>query len=132
MGFALRQLDLPATDRRARVAEALEALDLGGLAPRHPLELSVGQRERVAIAAILAARPEVIALDEPTRGMDPARKAALVALLRARAAEGGAVIVATHDAAFARAAGDVALQMEGGRVRPAVPRVAAVAAGRAP
>jgi energy-coupling factor transporter ATP-binding protein EcfA2 len=73
----------------------------------------------VALGAILAARPAVIALDEPTRGMDPARKAALAALLRARAAEGAAVVVATHDTGFARSAGDLALEMAGGAARPA-------------
>jgi energy-coupling factor transport system ATP-binding protein len=119
VAFALRRLGLRGPERRARVAETLEALDLGGLAGRHPLDLSAGQRERVALGAILAARPAVIALDEPTRGMDPPRKAALAALLRARAAEGAAVVVATHDAAFARAAGDVALEMAGGAVRAA-------------
>jgi energy-coupling factor transporter ATP-binding protein EcfA2 len=119
VAFALRRLGLRGADRRARVAETLEALDLGGLAARHPLDLSAGQRERVALGAILAARPAVIALDEPTRGMDPARKAALAALLRARAAEGAAVVVATHDAGFARSAGDVALEMAGGAVRRA-------------
>jgi len=117
--FALRRLDLPAAERRSRIAAALEALDLGGLAARHPLDLSVGQRERVALSAILAARPSVIALDEPTRGMDPERKAALAALLRARAAEGAAVIVATHDAPFARSVADVALEMTAGGLRPA-------------
>jgi energy-coupling factor transport system ATP-binding protein len=119
VAFALRRLGLRGPERRARIAETLEGLDLGGLADRHPLDLSAGERERVAIGAILAARPAVIALDEPTRGMDPHRKAALAALLRARAAEGAAVVVATHDAAFARAAGDLALEMAGGAVRPA-------------
>ena len=75
--FALRALPLSAAERRAWVADAIERLDLGAVADRHPLDLSVGQRERVALAAILVARPGVIALDEPTRGMDPARKAAL-------------------------------------------------------
>jgi energy-coupling factor transport system ATP-binding protein len=117
VGFALERLGVPAAERRRRVAAALAALDLAGLAGRHPLDLSVGQRERVALAAILAARPRVIALDEPTRGMDPARKAALAALVRARAAAGATVVVATHDAAFARAVADVALRMEGGALR---------------
>jgi energy-coupling factor transport system ATP-binding protein len=125
VGYALRHLALSGAERRARVAGALEALDLGGLAGRHPLDLSVGQRERVALGAILAARPAVIALDEPTRGMDPARKEALVAMLRARAAEGAAVLVATHDAGFACRAADVALEMDGGAVRPAAAEVAA-------
>jgi energy-coupling factor transport system ATP-binding protein len=118
VGFALDRLGAPAAERRRRVAEALEALDLAALAARHPLELSVGQRERVALAAILAARPRVIALDEPTRGMDPERKAALARLLRARAAEGAAVLVATHDAAFARAAADEVLRMDDGALWP--------------
>ena len=119
VGYALQRLGPPGRERRARVAETLATLDLGGLAGRHPLDLSVGQRERVALGAILAVRPAVIALDEPTRGMDPARKEALVALLRARAAEGAAVLVATHDAGFARRAADVAFEMAGGAVRPA-------------
>jgi energy-coupling factor transporter ATP-binding protein EcfA2 len=128
VAFAVRRLGLGGRERRARVDETLEALDLGGLAGRHPLDLSAGERERVALGAILAARPGVIALDEPTRGMDPARKAALAALLRARAGEGAAVVVATHDAGFARAAGDVALELAGGAVRPAAVPVDAQAA----
>jgi energy-coupling factor transport system ATP-binding protein len=130
VGFALSRLGLAPPGRRARVAEALEELGLVALAGRHPLELSVGQRERVALAAILAARPRVIALDEPTRGMDPGRKAALARLVRTRAAEGAAVVVATHDAGFARAVGDVALEMAGGAVRPA-PAPAPAPAGAA-
>ena len=114
VALALRALGLPAAERRRRVAAALEEMDLGALAHRHPLDLSVGQRERVALAAVLVTRPGVIALDEPTRGMDPARKEALARLLRARAAEGAAVVVATHDAAFARRAGDRALVMRDG------------------
>jgi energy-coupling factor transport system ATP-binding protein len=119
VAFALERLGVPGRERRERVAAVLEELDLGPLAARHPLDLSVGQRERVALAASLAARPGVIALDEPTRGMDPERMAALGALLRARAAEGAAVLVATHDAGFARAVGDRALVMAGGAPAPA-------------
>jgi ABC-type polar amino acid transport system ATPase subunit len=51
--------------------------------------------------------------------MDPSRKAALAALLRERAAQGAAVVVATHDAAFARAAGDRSLTMSDGALAPA-------------
>ena len=66
----------------------------------------MGQRERVALAAILVADPGVSLLDEPTRGMDPEGAAALAALLRRRAAEGAAVLVATHDPGFAAAVAD--------------------------
>jgi energy-coupling factor transport system ATP-binding protein len=110
---------------RGRVDAALAELGLEGLADRHPLELSVGQRERVALAAILVTRPGVIALDEPTRGMDPGAKARLGALLRRRAAEGAAVLVVTHDAAWADGVADRRLVMSGGRLDEARPAVAA-------
>jgi energy-coupling factor transport system ATP-binding protein len=125
VGFALRRMRLSEAERRWRAAEAIDALDLGPLIDRHPLDLSVGQRERVALAAILALGPGVIALDEPTRGMDAVRKAALAALLRARAADGAAVVIATHDASFARQVGDRALAMCDGGLR-AAPRPEAV------
>jgi energy-coupling factor transport system ATP-binding protein len=101
VGYALRRLGVPGSERRARVAAALAALGLEGMADRHPLELSVGERERVALAAILVARPAVLVLDEPTRGMDAGRRAALAALARSRAQDGAAVLLATHDPVLA-------------------------------
>ncbi len=77
--------------------DALTALDLDRLRERHPRDLSAGERERVAIATALAADPAVLLLDEPTRGMDPRRRAALAALLGDRAAAGRSIVVATHD-----------------------------------
>jgi energy-coupling factor transporter ATP-binding protein EcfA2 len=119
LAIGMRASPLSPRERRERIGRMLEELDLADVAERHPLDLSVGQRERVALGAVLVADPGVIALDEPTRGMDPARKAALAALLRRRAAAGAAVLVATHDMAFARAVGDRALVMAGGVLAPA-------------
>ena len=117
LGLCLRWLGVGAAERRVRVAAALDELDIGPLAGRHPLDLSVGQRERVALAAILVARPSVILLDEPTRGMDPGRRASLGLLLRERAAAGAAVLVATHDTGFAAGVADRHLVMDAGRLR---------------
>jgi energy-coupling factor transport system ATP-binding protein len=78
----------------------------------------VGERERVALASILVAAPAVLVLDEPTRGMDPARKAALARIIRARAAGGAAVLVATHDGPFAVAIADEVLRMVDGDAVP--------------
>jgi energy-coupling factor transport system ATP-binding protein len=75
----------------------LAALGLTGLGERYPRDLSVGERQRVALAAILVAEPMTLLLDEPTRGLDPLEKGALAQFLQAQAAQGRAVIMATHD-----------------------------------
>ncbi len=77
--------------------EALADLDLAAFTDRHPLDLSVGERERVAIATVLATSRPVLLLDEPTRGMDPVRRRRMGEALRRRAERGAAVVVVTHD-----------------------------------
>lgn len=67
----------------------------------HPRDLSEGQRLALALALVLTARPPLLLLDEPTRGLDYAAKARLVAVLRGLAAEGHAIILATHDVELA-------------------------------
>jgi energy-coupling factor transport system ATP-binding protein len=89
----------------ARARAALEAVGLAALAARHPRDLSSGERERLALAAVLAPDPDLLVLDEPTRGVDPDRKAQLAELLRA-CAPSRATLVATHDRAFAAAVAD--------------------------
>jgi energy-coupling factor transporter ATP-binding protein EcfA2 len=85
-------------------ADALDAAGLAQLADRHPRDLSGGERQRLALAIVLhGERPAAVCLDEPTRGMDRAHKDALAAQLTGLAADGSAVIVATHDAEFAAA-----------------------------
>jgi energy-coupling factor transport system ATP-binding protein len=77
----------------------------GALADRHPRDVSGGERQRLALELVLAAGepPVAVCLDEPTRGMDRGHGARLAARLRELAADGTAVLVATHDAEFASA-----------------------------
>jgi energy-coupling factor transport system ATP-binding protein len=79
---------------------ALERVGLAAAADLHPRDLSSGERERLAIAAVAAGEPDLLVLDEPTRGVDPVRKAQLVEWIADYAAEGRGVLVATHDRAF--------------------------------
>ncbi|WP_055489800.1 ABC transporter ATP-binding protein [Streptomyces sp. TP-A0356] len=67
----------------------------------HPRDLSEGQRLALALAVVLTARPPLLLLDEPTRGLDYAAKARLVAVLRGLAADGHAIVLATHDVELA-------------------------------
>ncbi len=75
----------------------LERLAPGVDPARHPRDLSEGQRLALALAVILTGRPPLVLLDEPTRGLDYAAKARLVAILRRLADEGHGVVLATHD-----------------------------------
>jgi energy-coupling factor transporter ATP-binding protein EcfA2 len=117
-------------------ASALASVGLTAMAARHPRDLSGGERQRLALAIVTdAGRPvdaknrgaprpgdqaqapaAVLALDEPTRGMDRQAKAELAVELRRRASAGQAVIVATHDPEFAAACADRAVLLADGRV----------------
>lgn len=81
----------------AAVDRWLRTLRLDDLADRHPRSLSVGQRQRVAIAAVAVGDAPVLVLDEPTRGIDATSRHALEHTLREHAGGGGAVVLATHD-----------------------------------
>jgi len=90
-------------------AAALHAVGLEHAVDRDPRDLSGGERQRLALAIAMAGRmdgeslPGLVALDEPTRGMDRARKSDLVELIEEMAGGGAAVVVATHDVEFAAA-----------------------------
>jgi energy-coupling factor transport system ATP-binding protein len=79
----------------------LEAFSLTPLADRYPRDLSAGERQRTALAAVMIARPGVVLLDEPTLGMDPLSQSDLARRIRGWK-RGLAVVVATHDVEFCR------------------------------
>jgi energy-coupling factor transport system ATP-binding protein len=101
---AEREVSLAVGGDLARAREALARVGLAGFEGRHPRDLSSGERERLALASVLVAEPDVLVLDEPTRGVDPPRKDELAKILR-RESTNRATLVVTHDLVFA---GDVA------------------------
>jgi energy-coupling factor transport system ATP-binding protein len=112
-------------------AQALAAVGLEHVVDRHPHDLSGGQRQRLALAIVLDA-PEpaaVIGLDEPTRGMDRAAKAALAERLAGFAAGGAAIVVATHDPEFAAEVADRVVLLADGRPIADGPASAVLAGG---
>lgn len=104
----------PAAERRAR--ELLNQLGIGDRAEARPHELSGGEAQRVAIARALAMRPALLLMDEPTASLDPARRGELATTVRKLSADGTTVVVATHDAEFARACVDRVLLLDRGHV----------------
>ncbi|MDF6017401.1 ATP-binding cassette domain-containing protein [Streptomyces sp. JH34] len=121
VSFGPLNLGLPDAEVRARVDEALAALDITALADRPTHLLSYGQRKRTAIAGAVAMRPRVLILDEPTAGLDPDGQERLLDTLDALRSGGTTVMMATHDVDLAlRWADDAALLSPAGvRAGPA-------------
>ncbi len=94
---ALDEVALGVDGDEALAAAALERFGLSFATCRHPRDLSSGERERLGIAAISVSEPDLLVLDEPTRGIDPDRKAALSEWILEQAESGRGVLVATHD-----------------------------------
>jgi energy-coupling factor transport system ATP-binding protein len=94
----------------------LEELGLASVADRYPRDLSSGERQRAALAAVLPGVPRLVLLDEPTRGMDGAARARLVGLVARLRDLGAAIVLATHDAELRSALADRIVNVAGGRV----------------
>lgn len=94
--------------------ERAAQLGLDGLETRHPYDLSGGQRQLLALAKLLLIGPELLLLDEPTKGLDLESRRIIARALRDHAKAGGTVIMATHDLDFAeQVADDIAMMFDG-------------------
>lgn len=116
LAFGPRNLGMSDGDVAMRVDEAVDALGIAGLLTRAVHHLSLGERKRVALAGVLALRPEILLLDEPTTGLDRRGRDGLCTLLAARHAAGTTILVATHDTEFAWHWADRAIVLDAGRV----------------
>ena len=113
VAFGPLNLGLPADEVRRRVAEALGRVGMAGSEERVPLRLSGGEKRRVALAGVLAMRPEVLLLDEPSMFLDPRGRRELIALLNGL---GGTKVIASHDLEFILRTCRRVLLLDGGKV----------------
>ena len=97
VAYGLRNLGIGADEVEARARLALEAVDLWPLRDEDPLFLGKGQRQRLAVAAILAMQPEIIVVDEPTTGQDYRMVSSIMQLLRDLHRQGKTILIITHD-----------------------------------
>jgi ABC-type polar amino acid transport system ATPase subunit len=108
-------LGRPKAEAERAARGLLDTLGIGHRADAMPHELSGGEAQRVAIARALAVEPPLLLMDEPTASLDPARREDLAATLEQLARQGRTIVVATHDAAFARACAHRVVMIEDGR-----------------
>lgn len=97
VAFGPLNLKLPLDEVQCRVNDALKKVGMEGLEKKAPHHLSGGQKKRVAIAGILAMKPEIMILDEPTAGLDPQGAVKIMNLLSQLNNEGITIIISTHD-----------------------------------
>jgi cobalt/nickel transport system ATP-binding protein len=87
-------MGLPKDEIRERVALALAAVDMAGFEERMPHHLSIGERKRIALATVLSMEPQLLAVDEPSAGLDPRARRGLISLLKSLPQT---LIASTHD-----------------------------------
>ncbi len=118
MLFGLENFDVPRDEIEGRLVGALADMDIADLRGRTIASLSGGQKQKVAIASILALRPRVLVLDEPTAELDPASSLAVFELLAAYACEHGTtVVVVEQKIALLSQFADLLVVMDEGKVR---------------
>lgn len=96
IAFGLRKRDFEDPVIRERVAEALASVGLQGFEEEDPFSLTKGQRQRVAVASVLAMRPDILILDEPTTGLDYHEQRGMMEMVRGLNAAGSTIIIVTH------------------------------------
>ena len=113
VAFAMEQIGMERGEMVRRIGPALAAVGLAGFEHRDPTSLSGGEKQRLAIASVLALSPSVIVLDEPTTDLDPEGKAEIFALIRSLREQGFSLIVIEHEAEVLRGADRLVLLREG-------------------
>lgn len=104
---------LPVEVVEQRVAQSLAAVSMRAASGRMPYHLSLGEKKRIAVASVLSMRPQLLAFDEPSSGMDPRGRRGLIELLSSLPQT---LLVATHDLALVRAVLPRTVVLDGGRL----------------
>lgn len=116
IAFGLENMGIPKGEMIVRIEEAMDLLDIGWLKNRSPFELSGGQMQRMAIASIIAMKPEVIILDEPTSQLDPEGSEEVLSAVQKLSKKGITIIMVEHKIEKLAAYSDRVVLMDEGKV----------------
>jgi cobalt transport protein ATP-binding subunit len=116
LAFGLKNVGLPENETDQRVKQAAEELEITHLLDKNPFLLSMGEKQRIAVASVLAMRPSILVLDEPTTGQDFKRAKEIMNLAVRLHEAGQTIIVITHDMNLAAEYCDRVVIMAGGGI----------------
>jgi energy-coupling factor transport system ATP-binding protein len=131
IAFGPQNVGLSEEEVDSRVREAAEDLEISRLLDKNPFFLSKGEKQRVAVAAVMAMKPDILVLDEPTTGQDFKRAKEIMDLAVRLHAEGQTVVIITHDMNLAAEYCDRVVIMSDGNVLLDAPTREAFLAGEA-
>lgn len=119
-----RYAGLSETSSHQEITKLLDIFELHEVYGSHPLDISGGQQQKVALAMVLLMTPDILLLDEPTKGLDPGAKERLATLLKHLRDEGKSIVIVTHDVEFAaKYASRCAMLFDGGITAEGSPEV---------
>jgi energy-coupling factor transporter ATP-binding protein EcfA2 len=116
IAFTLKTLGFSSEEIKLGIGEVLEEFHLTGFKERYPRSLSGGEKQRVALASVLAARPKIVILDEPTRGMEYRLKCELMRFLKDYCSQGNTVVLVSHDVEIVAEYAERVILLSEGRV----------------
>lgn len=116
VGFSLRMFGESHKNIENQVSEALDAVGLNGYEDKIPFALTKGERQRVAVASVLATKPQIIILDEPTTGLDYRHQRSMMEMLRKLNKMGHTIIIITHSMWVATEYADRIIIMKNGEI----------------
>lgn len=119
-----RYAGLPEPEAQRQIAPLLDLFRLHEVKGSHPLDISGGQQQKLALAMVLLPAPDILLLDEPTKGLDPEAKELLAGLLKQLRAAGKSIVMVTHDVEFAaKQASRCAMLFDGGITAEGPPKI---------
>lgn len=114
--YGLKNIGVPEAERQQRIDEVLDAVGLDVDGDKNPFTLGKGQRQRLAIAAVLVMRPQTIIVDEPTTGQDRKESKRIMEILQRYNDRGHTIVAITHDIALAAEYTDRVIALKDGNV----------------
>lgn len=116
IAFGLNNIGITGSQAAEAIARSLELVDLQGKEKVFPRHLSRGERQRLAVACVIAMRPELIVLDEPTTGLDAEESDRMMQLMKRLQKEGHTIIMVTHNMQIVKSHAERVIRMDAGRI----------------